>query len=85
MLDVAGRAYRTDWDVGDLVTLEVSSLGLEGADALDLTIMQVRRELIVGQPEKVTIAFDTPTAEALEQFQDAIVERTRADTLAARV
>ena len=79
--DAPGREYRVDWDVGDLVTLEVTSLGTQ----LDLTIMQVRRELLVGVPDKVTIAFDTPNADALEQFHDAIVERTKADTRAARV
>jgi len=81
LLDIPGRAYRTDWDVGDLVTLNVESLSQQ----LDLTIMQTRRELRVGEPEKVTIAFDTPNTDALEQFHDAIVERTRADTRAARV
>lgn len=81
LLDIPGREYRANWDVGDLVTLEVESLGQQ----LDLTIMQVRRELRVGQPDKVTIAFDTPNADALEQFHDAIVERTRANVEAARV
>ena len=81
LLDVDGRAYRTNWDVGNLVTLEINSLGLQ----LDVTIMQVRRVLTPGQPEQVIVALDTPTADDLERFRDAIVEQGKANTLAARV
>ncbi|KKK49308.1 hypothetical protein LCGC14_3136360, partial [marine sediment metagenome] len=80
LLDVDGRAYRTNWDIGDLVTLEISSLDLQ----LDVTIMQVRRVLVPGKPEQVTVSLDTPTADDLERFRDAIVERGKANTLAAR-
>ena len=80
LLDIDGRAYRANWDIGDLVTLEVASLDLQ----LDVTIMQVRRVLVPGQPEQVTVSLDTPTADDLERFRDAIVERGKANTLAAR-
>ena len=80
LLDVEGREYRTNWDVGDLVTLEVATPSLQ----LDLTIMQVRHVLTPGKPEQVTVALDTPTADDLERFRDAIVQLGKANTLAAR-
>ena len=80
LLDVPGREYRTNWDVGDLVTLEVATPSLQ----LDVTIMQVRHVLVPGKPEQVTVALDTPTADDLERFRDAIVQLGKANTLAAR-
>lgn len=80
LLDVPGRAYRTNWDMGDLITLEVTNLSLQ----LDVTIMQVKHVLVPGKPEVVTVALDTPTADDLEHFRDAIIRLGKANTLAAR-
>lgn len=81
LLDVPGRAYRTDWDIGYLVTFDIESLGVQ----LDQTIQQVKFELKPGKPEKISVAYNVPTVDDLELLRDAITGRSKADVLAARV
>lgn len=78
---VAGRLYREDWDIGDLVTLELETLAV----SVDVPIRQVRIELRQNQPELYIIAFDTPNVDDIDRLKDAILSRTRQDTWAARV
>lgn len=79
--NVPGRLYREDWNLGDLITLELENLGT----SVDVPIRQIRIELRPKLPELYILAFDTPNVDDIDRLRDAIVSRTRQDTWAARV
>jgi len=81
LLDRSGRAYRENWDVGDLVTILVETINLQ----IDLTIREVSLTMRPGQATKVQIAFDSPGTEEIEKFASALQRLVKANDAVVRV
>lgn len=65
LLDIPGRAYRGEWDLGDLVTVEVRSLNnLQ----MDFAIRCVQFEQCPEKPEKILLGLDTPFVSIMEEI-----------------
>ena len=57
LLDIPGRAYRTEWDVGDRITLE-----LRNGSRVDLRIFEVGAELQAGRAVEISLGVVLETA-----------------------
>jgi hypothetical protein len=84
LLDVPGRAYRENWDIGDLVTLETPYALADQGTQVNVTIEQVRIRAVPGAPEQMTIGFDSRNIDDEGAFVDAVVGAAKKDTKAAR-
>ena len=65
------QTYRTDWDVGDLVTLDLPDIG----QRFDQRIESVRCEVDDETPLRITCAFGAPTPDATDTLR-RLDERT---------
>lgn len=81
LLDRSGRAYRENWDVGDLVTILVESIDLE----IDLTIREVSLTMRQGQATTVKIAFDSPGTDEIDKFASNLERLAKANAAVVRV
>ena len=81
LLDRAGRSYRENWDVGDLVTILVESISLQ----IDLTIREVSLTMQPNQATTAKIAFDTPGTEEIDKFASALQRLVKSNDAVVRV
>ena len=79
LLSIPGREYRVDWDIGDLVTLEIGDFPV-----IDLPILAVTVSMEAETARRISIAFDTPTVNDMDRFRRVILEANSANIKAAR-
>jgi len=66
LLDIAGRAYRAEWDVGDRITLE-----LRNGDRVDLRVFEVAGQLEAGRAVEISLGV---TLEAVGDLVGGIID-----------
>jgi len=80
LLDIAGRAYREHWDVGDLITFE-----LGGGTQIDLHILEVAVRLQAGQAIEIAVALEAGSLEPGSAFGSLLKGVTEQGKALARV
>lgn len=81
LLDIDGREYRNQWDLGDLVTLELEPLSFR----INVPIWEVEVTVKAGQPDRVSVACDVPSSDDIERFVMALNRKISRGKSAARI
>lgn len=69
IVDVPGRRYRTNWNLGNLVTVYITDLGLQ----LSVLLEEMRTTLVVGESPRISLGFNPNAIDIPNAFNSQII------------